>query len=89
MEVELSARAKIAEIRREVESVRLRPGDRVLVVDAPSWCRRYFAGRTGRVARTFPFGDVWVRFERPVEPWCDSMDPVDEFPFAPAQLAAA
>lgn len=66
----------------------LHPGDRVLVLDAPKWCRRYFAGREGRVTRVLPFdsGDVWVRFERPVDPWCDRMDPVEEFPFAPGQL---
>ena len=29
------------------------------------------------------------RFERPVSPWCDRMEPVEEFPFAPEQLAAA
>lgn len=66
-------------------------GDRVIVLDAPSWCRRYFTGMAGRVVRVLPFneGDVWVRFERPVTPWCDRMDPVEEFPFAPHQLAAA
>ena len=37
----------------------------------------------------FPGGDVWVRFEPPVIPWCDRMDAVEEFPFAPEQLAAA
>jgi len=44
-----------------------------------------------RVVRVVPFagGDVWVRFERPVVPWCERMDPVEEFPFAPAQLAVA
>ncbi len=68
----------------------LATGERVVILDAPSWCRRYFTGRAGRVARIFPFaGDVWVRFERPVIPWCDRMDPVEEFPFAPDQLAAA
>jgi len=67
----------------------LRIGDRVVVVYAPSWCRRYLAGRLGRVARVLPFpgGDVWVRFERPVTPWCERMDPVQEFPFSPWQLA--
>ncbi len=66
-------------------------GARVRILDAPSWCRRYFAGRTGRVVRVLPFpgGDVWVRFERPVTPWCDRMEAVEEFPFAPDQLAAA
>ena len=69
----------------------LRAGDRVLILDAPSWCRRYFAGRAGRVVRILPFaeGDVWVRFEPPVNSWCDRMDPVEEFPFARHQLAAA
>ncbi len=66
-------------------------GDRVRILDAPSWCRRYFAGTAGRVVRVLPFaGDnIWVRFERPVSPWCDRMDTVEEFPFAPEQLAAA
>ncbi len=66
-------------------------GDRVRILDAPSWCRRYFTGKAGRVVRVLPFakGDVWVQFERPVSPWCDRMDPVEEFPFAPDQLAAA
>ncbi len=69
----------------------VRAGDRVLILDAPSWCRRYFAGKAGRVVRVLPFpgGDVWVRFERPVTPWCERMDPVEEFPFSPRQLAAA
>ena len=68
----------------------LAAGDRVVIVDAPSWVRRYFTGRAGRVVRVVPFaGDVWVRFERPVIPWCERMDPVEEFPFAPEQLAAA
>jgi hypothetical protein len=69
----------------------LSAGDRVVIVDAPSWVRRYFTGRSGRVLRVLPFpgGDVWVRFERPVIPWCDRMEPVEEFPFAPEQLAAA
>jgi hypothetical protein len=69
----------------------VRPGDRVRILDAPSWCCRYFAGREGRVVRVLPFagGDVWVRFERPVSPWCERMDPVKEFPFGPDQLAAA
>ena len=68
----------------------LHTGDRVLIVDAPGWCRRYLAGKVGRVARLIPFnGDVWVRFERPVAPWCERMDPVEEFPFARDQLAAA
>ena len=41
--------------------------------------------------RVLPFagGDVWVRFERPVNPWCERMEPVEEFPFARNQLAAA
>ena len=66
-------------------------GDRVRILDAPSWCRGYFTGKAGRVVRVLPFaGDnVWVRFERPVMPWCDRMDAVEEFPFAPEQLAAA
>lgn len=69
----------------------VRAGDRVRVLDAPSWCRRYFTGKAGRVVRVVPFpgGDVWVRFERPVTPWCERMDPVAEFPFAPDQVAAA
>ncbi len=69
----------------------IHPGDKVLVVDAPSWCRRYFAGRLGRVVRVLPFhgGHAWVRFELPVTPWCERMDPVDEFPFALDELAAA
>ena len=69
----------------------LRSGDRVVVLDAPSWCRRHFAGKAGHVVRVLPFtgGDVWVRFERPVAPWCERMDPVEEFPFAADQLAAA
>ncbi len=72
-----------------IDSV-LQMGDRVRVLDAPSWCRRYFAGKQGRVVRVIPFGgDVWVRFERPVTPWCDRMDPVEEFPFAKDQIAAA
>ena len=77
--------------RPQTRDNRLLPGDRVRVVDAPSWCRRYFTGQAGRVLRVLPFrdGDVWVRFEQPVSPWCDRMDPIDEFPFAPGQLAAA
>ena len=73
------------------ETDSLQPGDRVLIRDAPSCVRRYFTGRSGRVSRVLPFpgGDVWVRFERPVIPWCDRMEPVEEFPFAPEQLAAA
>ncbi|OGO46537.1 MAG: hypothetical protein A2W34_03650 [Chloroflexi bacterium RBG_16_64_32] len=69
----------------------VRPGDRVLILDAPSWCRRYFTGKAGEVVRVLPFpgGDVWVRFERPVTPWCERMDPVEEFPFSPRHLAAA
>lgn len=74
----------------ETGNGRLFTGDRVVVLDAPSWCRRYFTGKAGRVMRVLPFaGDVWVRFERPVIPWCDRMDPVEVFPFAPDQLAAA
>ncbi len=67
----------------------LQPGDRVMVVDAPSWCRRYLAGKVGRVVRVLPFkgGDVWVRFERPVTPWCESMEALEEFPFSPWQVA--
>jgi hypothetical protein len=69
---------------------RLTSGERVVVLDAPSWCRRYFTGKAGRIVRGLPFaGEVWVRFERPVSPWCDRMDTVEEFPFAPDQLAAA
>ncbi|MBI2912427.1 MAG: hypothetical protein HYY03_00725 [Chloroflexi bacterium] len=77
--------------RRRSPDGHLQAGDRVMVVDAPSWCRRYLAGRAGRVVRVLPFagGDVWVRFERPVAPWCDHMDPVEEFPFSPWQLASA
>ena len=69
----------------------VRAGDRVLILDAPSWCRSYFRGKEGRVVRVLPFpgGDIWVRFERPVTPWCERMDPVEEFPFDPTQLAAA
>ncbi|MDP2676012.1 MAG: hypothetical protein Q8Q00_14105 [Dehalococcoidia bacterium] len=76
---------------REGRTDELTAGDRVVIVDAPSWVRRYFTGRSGRVLRVLPFpgGDVWVRFERPVIPWCDRMEPVEEFPFAPEQLAAA
>jgi hypothetical protein len=72
-------------------SASVRPGDRVRVLGAPSWCRRYFSGREGRVVRVLPFakGDVWVRFERPVRPWCDRMEAVKEFPFSPDQVAAA
>ena len=72
-------------------SVAVRPGDRVRILDAPSWCRRYFTGRAGQVVRVLPFagGDVWVRFEQPVRPWCERMDAVEEFPFAPDQVAAA
>ncbi len=75
----------------QTTDVRLAAGDRVHILDAPSWCRRYFAGKAGRVVRVIPFpgGAVWVRFERPVIPWCDRMDPVEVFPFAPEQLAAA
>ena len=78
-----------AEPTPETES--LQPGDRVLIRDAPSWVRRHFTGRAGRVSRVLPFAgsDVWVRFERPVVPWCDRMEPVEEFPFAPGQLSAA
>ena len=73
------------------ETESLQPGDRVLIRDAPSWVRRYFTGRAGRVSRVLPFagGDVWVRFERPVIPWCARMEAVEEFPFAPEKLAAA
>ena len=76
---------------REDQADELSAGDRVVIVDAPSWVRRYFTGRAGRVVRVLPFagGDVWVRFERPVIPWCDRMEPVEVFPFAPEQLAAA
>jgi len=78
-------------IAEPTASDRLRPGDRVLILDAPKWCRDYFAGLQGRVTRVLPFdsGDVWVRFERPVDPWCERMDPVEEFPFAAADLTAA
>ncbi len=73
------------------ERATLHPGDRVLVLDAPSWCRRYLTGLTGHVIQVLPFdrGDVWVRFERAVTPWCERMDPVEEFPFSPQQLQAA
>ncbi len=76
---------------RQAANGRLAAGDRVNILDAPSWCRRYFTGRAGRVVRVIPFpgGDIWVRFERPVIPWCQRMDPVEEFPFAREQLAAA
>ena len=76
---------------KQVADGRLAAGDRVHVLDAPSWCRRYFTGRAGLVVRVIPFpgGDVWVRFEPPVIPWCQRMDAVEEFPFAPEQLAAA
>ncbi len=69
----------------------MRAGDRVLILDAPSWCRSYFTGKEGRVVRVLPFpgGDVWVRFESPVSPWCERMDPVEESPFSPRQIAAA
>ena len=81
----------IASAASTPETESLQPGDRVLILDAPSWVRRYFTGRSGRVVRVVPFagGDVWVRFERPVIPWCDRMDAVEEFPFAPEQLAVA
>ncbi len=81
----------VREAPRQADLAALGPGDRVLVLDAPSWCRRYFAGRAGRVTRVLPFagGDVWVRFEPPVTPWCERMDPVKEFPFSPQQLQAA
>src|SRR4030067_3296175 len=48
----------------------VRPGDRVLILDAPSWCRRYFTGKAGEVVRVLPFpgGDVWVRVERRLHP---------------------
>ncbi len=67
----------------------VRPGDRVRILDAPSWCRRYFAGKEGRVVRVLPLagGDVWVRFKRPVRPWCERMDAVKEFPFSPDEVA--
>jgi hypothetical protein len=79
------------EATRQMISAAVRPGDRVRILDAPSWCRRYFAGRDGRVVRTLPFagGDVWVRFERPVRPWCERMDAVEEFPFALDQVTPA
>ncbi len=79
------------ESRPQSRNGKLHAGDRVLILDAPSWCRRYFAGRTGRVLRVLPFaeGDVWVRFERPVNPWCDRMGPVEAFPFPREQLAVA
>ncbi len=89
MDAELLSRARIQDIEREMSRIRL--GDRVRIVDAPSWCRRYFAGKAGWVVRTLPFagGDVWVRIEQPVRPWCERMDVVEEFPFAPEQVAAA
>ncbi len=67
----------------------LRAGDRVLIVDAPSWCRRYVEGRRGCVARVFPFDKeplVWVRFEPPVPSWCPRMKTLEEFPFAAGQV---
>lgn len=67
----------------------LRVGDRVLVVDAPSWCRRFVEGRHGCVARVFPFDEeplVWVWFEPPIAPWCARMEALEEFPFASGQL---
>ena len=83
--------ATAVETRPPSANGRFRAGDRVFIVDAPAWCRRYLAGKAARVVRVLPFvgGDVWVRFERPVAPWCQRMDPVEEFPFAPDQLAAA
>lgn len=68
----------------------VRPGDRVRIEDAPAWCRRHFTGRAGQVVRVVPLagGDVWVRFEQPVRPWCKGMDAVKEFPFAPNHLAS-
>jgi hypothetical protein len=101
MSDELLRRAQHADLEREVARVRriaqaraivtVRRGDRVRVLDAPAWCRRYLAGQVGRVVRVMPLaaGDVWVRFDRPVDPWCDRMDPVVEFPFSPDQLSAA
>ncbi len=104
MDIDYISRAKTQETEREIARVQLATeaqsptrdrgllsGDRVRILDAPSWCRRYFTGKAGRVVRVppFPGGDVWVRFEWPVTPWCDRMDTVEEFPFAPEQLAAA
>ncbi len=104
MDMEYLSRAKVQETEREIAHLQLAAeaqspwrngglltGDRVRILDAPSWCRRYFVNQAGRVVRVLPFagGDVWVRFERPVTPWCDRMDPVEEFPFAPEQLAVA
>ncbi len=67
---------------------RLQPGDEVIVRGAPEWCRRYLAGRTGRVTRVLPFphGEIWVRFHAPVSPWCERMEPVEDFPFAREEL---
>ena len=67
---------------------RLQPGDEVIVRGAPEWCRRYLAGLTGRVTRVLPFpnGEVWVRFDAPVSPWCERMEPLAEFPFTREEL---
>lgn len=67
----------------------LHVGDRVLIVDAPSWCRRYVKGKRGRVARVLPFAEeplVWVRFRPAITPWCPRMGPLQEFPLAAGQL---
>ena len=85
MEMAALGKASVLRLREP-----FRRGDRVMVVDAPAWCRRYLAGRAGYVARVLPFaGDIWVRFERPVAPWCERMEAVDEFPFTLDQLSAA
>ncbi len=64
-------------------------GDRVLVTDAPSWCRRHVQGKRGYVTRVLPFDEeplVWIRFDPPIPAWCPSMDALDVFPFAAGQL---
>ncbi len=75
--------------RPERSNGALRVGDRVLIVDAPSWCRRYVEGRHGCVARVLPFEEeplIWVRFEPPIPPWCARMESLEEFPLAAGQL---
>lgn len=69
----------------------LTAGDRVVVLDAPSWCREHFSGKVGCVSRVLPFpaGDIWVQFDTPVAPWCSRMDPVEEFPFSWNEVTAA
>ncbi len=75
--------------RPESSNGALRAGDMVLIVDAPSWCRRYVEGMLGYIARVFPFGEeplVWVRFEPPIPSWCPRMETLEEFPFAAGQV---